>query len=435
MRIVLKHIVLVQTRGLLVALFCNLPARAGGQTRSQKTRAIRCKPARLVKSKSFEVGCLVRPTPGREFPLGKPQRRCLIRGRSGKPTVVNGSLTERGLQKVLLRVLLVLFGGLLAWRFLTEAATVALILATGLLLAVALSGPVEALRRRKIPRAASSALILGGAALLVLSGGWLLLPVLQNELVVLAGALPGAFSYVREQARGLADAVGFSLSLNLSSLSPSDVGRRLLGGALGLFGTLTSALAGVVVVAFLAFYLAAMPEPVVNWTMKLFPPGLRSRTKEVLSKMRVKLLDWLKGRLISMTAVGILSIVALYIVGIPGAFSLGIFAGLVSFVPYIGPIVGVIPPALLALGGDPTDAIWVLVAYAAIQVVESYLITPVVMEEVASLHPAVVVAAVAALEAAFGILGAILALPVVLVAGVLVEELWFKHWQQGDEPA
>ena len=339
------------------------------------------------------------------------------------------------MQKVLLRVLLVLFGGLLAWRFLTEAATVALILATGLLLAVALSGPVEALRRRKIPRAASSALILGGAALLVLSGGWLLLPVLQNELVALAGALPGAFSYVREQARGLADAVGFSLSLNLSSLSPSDVGRRLLGGALGLFGTLTSALAGVVVVAFLAFYLAAMPEPVVNWTMKLFPPGRRSRTKEVLSKMRVKLLDWLKGRLISMTAVGILSIVALYIVGIPGAFSLGIFAGLVSFVPYIGPIVGVIPPALLALGGDPTDAIWVLVAYAAIQVVESYLITPVVMEEVASLHPAVVVAAVAALGAAFGILGAILALPVVLVAGVLVEELWFKHWQQGDEPA
>lgn len=333
-----------------------------------------------------------------------------------------------------MRALLTLFALLLAWRFLAQVATIALLLATGLLLAVALSGPVEWLRRRKVPRGVSSALILAGAATVFLLGGWLLLPVLQNELTALADALPAAYDYVQGKVRELAQAIGLNVSLNLSSLSPADIGRRLLGGALGLFGTLASALGGVVIIAFLAFYLAAIPEPVVNWTIKLFPTEHQPRAEEVFSKMRVKLLDWLKGRLISMAIVGALSVVALYVIGVPGAFSLGIFAGLVSFIPYLGPIVGVIPPALFALSASPADAIWVLVAYAGIQAVESYLITPLVMEEVASLHPAVVVAAIAAFGAAFGILGAILSLPAALVASILVEELWFKRQRQKDKP-
>ncbi|HZY66154.1 MAG TPA: AI-2E family transporter [Rubrobacteraceae bacterium] len=348
---------------------------------------------------------------------------------------VDSPLTERGLRRILLQILLALFGLLLVWRFLAEVATVTLLIATGLLVAVALSGPVEVLRRHKIPRAVSAALILAGVALTLLLGGWLLLPVLQNELAALADALPAAYSYVQEKVQELAGALGLNINLGLSSLSPADLGRRLLGGALGLFSTLASSLAGVLIVTFLSFYLAAMPDPIVEWVLKLFPPDRRPQAEEMLSKMRAKLLDWLKGRLLSMAVVGALSIASLYVIGIPGAFSLGIFAGLVSFVPYVGPIVSVVPPALIALSGNPADVIWVLLAYAGIQVVESYLITPVVMEEVASLHPAVVVAAVATLGTAFGVLGAILALPIALVVGVLVEELWFKRWRQRDEPA
>lgn len=126
-----------------------------------------------------------------------------------------------------MQVLLVLFGLPLAWRFLTQIATVTLLLATGLLLAVALSGPVEALRRRKVPRGLSSAVILGGIALILVLGGWLLLPMLQNELTTLANALPGAYSYMREQVEVLAGALGVSVNLNLSSLSPAERDPRL----------------------------------------------------------------------------------------------------------------------------------------------------------------------------------------------------------------
>lgn len=341
-------------------------------------------------------------------------------------------LTERSLRRVLFQVLMAVFGLLLIWRFLAEVATVVLVLATGLLLAVILSGPVEMLRRHKVPRVISSVSILTLLALVLAIGWWLLMPVLEREITALVFALPSALSYVEEQVSKLANELGLRASFDLSSLlSPSNLGRRLLGGVLGLFSTLASVLVGVVVVVFLAIYLTASPKPIIRWLIRLFPPDRRPRTEEVLSKIRLNLLDWLKGRLISMAIVGMLSIIALYVIGVPGALSLGIFAGLVSFVPYIGPIISVVPPALLALAGTPTDALWVLAAYLGIQQVESYLLTPMIMEEVASVHPAVVVAAVAVFGTAFGVLGAILALPIALAGGVLVEELWFRRLEKG----
>ncbi len=339
-------------------------------------------------------------------------------------------LSERSLRRVVFQALMAVFGLLLVWRFLAEVATVVLVLATGLLLAVILSGPVEMFRRLKVPRLVSSASILAALALVLALGGWLLMPVLKREITALVSTLPGALSYVDQRVGNLANDLGLRSSLDLSSLSPSNMSRQLLGGVLGLFGTLASVLLGIVVIVFLSLYLAAAPEPIVRWTIRLFPPDRRPRAEKVLSKIRLQLLDWLKGRLMSMAVVGALSILALYVIGVPGALSLGIFAGLVSFVPYIGPIVSVVPPALLALGETPVDALWVLVAYFGIQQVESYLITPVIMEEVASLHPAVVVAAVAAFGTAFGVIGAILALPVTLVGGVLVEELWFHRMEK-----
>ena len=147
----------------------------------------------------------------------------------------------------------------------------------------------------------------------------------------------------------------------------------------------------------------------------------------MLADIRASLLGWLVGRLLSMVIVGILATVALHLIGIRAALFLGVFAGLADFVPFVGPIVAAIPPLLLALVGGPLDALWVLSAYVAIQQVEGDLITPLIMEKAASLHPAVVIVAVTVLGTAFGFLGALLALPATMVAAALVEELWFRR--------
>lgn len=335
-------------------------------------------------------------------------------------------LTNRGL----IQALLIAFALFLAYRFISEVAALVLLLAVGLLLAVALSAPVEALYRRKIPRPVAVIVIF----LLVLAAlavaGYLLYPTLAKQVSQLASSLPDASSQLVDRARGLAGRFGVKLGGGGGGISPQTLAkaaRRVLGGLLGLFGSITSFFTGLLVVLFVPLYLTALPDSVVDWVVRLFPPSRRDKTRDILSKSRTSLLGWLGGRLFSMAVVGALSTVALYIIGIPGALLLGIFSGVVAFVPIIGSIAGVVPPLILAFAGNPLDAVWVVLAYVAIQQIESNLLTPVVMKEVVSLHPVVVIAAVTVAGAAFGILGALLAVPASVVVKVLVDELWFRR--------
>ena len=335
-------------------------------------------------------------------------------------------LTNRGL----LRAVLVAFALLLAYRFLATVAATILLLAAGLLVAVALSAPVEMLHRRKVPRTLAVFMISLGLLAALAGGGYLLLPVLTNQASQLAASVPDAFSQLVERAQKVAANLGIRVgSGDISPSTLASAARKILGGALGLFSGLAAFLTGLIVVLFVPLYLAAMPGPVVNWLVRLFPPQKRGRTREILSKMRTSVLSWLKGRLFSMLVVGVLSTLALYAIGVPGAFFLGTFSGLISFIPFIGAIAGAVPPLVLALAGNPIDALWVLLAYVAIQQVESNLLTPLVMQKTTSLHPVVVIASVTVAGAAFGILGALLAVPASLVLGVLVSELWFRRME------
>lgn len=329
-----------------------------------------------------------------------------------------------------MRAVLAGFALFVVWRFAAAVATVALLLATALLLAVALSAPVEALHRRKVPRPAAVAAIV--AIVLIVAGvaGYLLLPVLAREVALLASSLPDALQQLVERLRGLANRLGVNIGGGSGGISPqtlASAARRVLGGLIGLFGGLASLFTAVLVLLFVPLYLTAMPGPVVDWVVRLFPPDGRSRVREVLSESRESLLGWLQGRLFSMAVVGALAAVALYLIGLPGALFLGLFSGLVAFVPIIGSVVGAVPPLVLAFAGDPWDALWVLLAYVAIQQIESNLLTPLVMQKAVSLHPVVVIASVTVAGTALGILGALLAVPATVVAGILVRRLWFER--------
>jgi predicted PurR-regulated permease PerM len=342
---------------------------------------------------------------------------------------VNGSVTDRGILRAALALALGLFVLFLAWRFLAGIATAVLVLLVGLLLAVALSGPVEALHRRKVPRVVASVSIFLGILGVLALAGYLLLPVLAEQISQLIFALPYSFSQVGdllERATGrLGLPVGGGEGLSLSTLI--GWGRRIVGGALGLFSSLAFLVFGLVVAVSVPLYLTASPEPAVAWTVRFFPPASRPRVREVLSEVRRSLLNWLKGRLLSMAAVGILWTVALYVIDIPGALFLGVLAGLLEFVPYVGPVISAVPPLVLAFAGNPWDALWVVLVYLAIQQVEGYLLTPLIEGRTTSLHPAVVIAAVAVAGAAFGFLGVLLAVPATVVVKVLVEEVWFRR--------
>lgn len=344
------------------------------------------------------------------------------------PVVGGGAVREALTNRGLLRAVLVGFALLVVWRFMAEVAGVLL------LLAVALSAPVEALHRRRVPRTVGVAIMV--FALLALTGiaGYLLLPTLVQEVTLLASSLPEALQQLLERARELANRLGVKIGGGsgggISPRTLASAARRVLGGVLGLFGSLASLFTAALVLLFVPLYLAAIPGPVVDWAVRAFPPERRQEARGMLSRSRTSLLGWLKGRLFSMAVVGVLAAAALYLLGVPGALFLGVFSGLVAFVPIVGSVAGAVPPLILAFAGNPWDVLWVLLAYVAIQQIESNLLTPLVMRETASIHPAVVIASVTVAGAAFGVLGALLAVPAAIVLGILAETLWFERLEQ-----
>lgn len=255
-----------------------------------------------------------------------------------KDGLMDGPLTNRGLVRVAVALAVALVGLFLFWRFLIGIAETALVLLVGVLLAVVLSGPVEALHRRKVPRlVASLSIVLGILDSLALVG-YLPLPVLIGQAYELIYALPYSFSQIGAFFEQSAYSVGLPTGEGPSLSTVIGSARRILGGALGLFGSLASLAFGLIVAVFLPLCLTANPKPAVAWLVRLFPPASRPRAMEVFSEVRVSLLNWLKGRLLSMVIVGVLWVVALYLIGVPGALFLSILGGLLELAPYVGPV-------------------------------------------------------------------------------------------------
>lgn len=194
----------------------------------------------------------------------------------------------------------------------------------------------------------------------------------------------------------------------------------------GIFSTTFGAAANVVVILLLAIYLASEPQTYVSGLIKLFPVDHRSRMREVVGEIGKTLRWWLVGKFFSMLIIGFFTTLGLTLLGVPLALSLGIFAALLTFIPNFGPIVAVIPAVLFALVESPVKAIYVLILYICIQLVESYLITPMIERETVSLPPVLTIFFQIFLGVLVGGLGLILATPLLTVLIVLVKMLYIE---------
>lgn len=181
-----------------------------------------------------------------------------------------------------------------------------------------------------------------------------------------------------------------------------------------------------VIVVFTAIYLAASPAVYRRGVVLLVPPRGHERAREVLDVMGDSLWKWLIGQIAAMAIVGALTTVGLLLLGIPSAVALGFLAGLLEFVPLLGPVLAAVPGILIAFSQSPQDALWVALLYLAIQQVEGNLITPLMQKRVVDLPPVITIGAIAAGGLLFGILGMFLATPLAIVALVLVNMLYIE---------
>ena len=200
------------------------------------------------------------------------------------------------------------------------------------------------------------------------------------------------------------------------------------GGSLSGFGrTLLSiggGIADLVVVIFAGIYLATQPNFYRMGAIKLVPPTRRKIAAEAMLESERALRLWLKGQAIAMVVVGLLTGFGLWLLDMPSAFTLGLLAGVLEFIPFAGPIIAAVPAILLALAVSPELALWVGLLYLAVQQFEGNLLTPLVQQYAVDLPGAVLLFSLIGFGSLFGTLGVILAAPLAVVTMVLVKRLY-----------
>jgi predicted PurR-regulated permease PerM len=301
-----------------------------------------------------------------------------------------------------------------------------------ILLAVFLRGTAETLSRL-LPIPASTIVFIVIIALVVSIGLFLRFagPRVATELSTLTETIPEALGQLDDQIREYA--WGRELLDNAGSSADMFTGElNVLSGLTGWFSNTISLLTNLALVLVAGIYMAYEPSLYTTNFVRLFPRPYRARIAEVLAQVYDILKRWLTARVIAMVVIGVLSVIGLTVIGIPLAFTLGVVAGLLSFIPSIGPILGAIPAVLVALTIGPSQAVIVVLLYTAIQFVENYFITPFVERQTVSLFPALTMLAQILLALLLGWLGLFIAAPLVATSIVLVKSLYIED-VLGDE--
>ena len=333
------------------------------------------------------------------------------------------------------------FALLVALYFVYYIRIVVLVFLLTLLFSIIVSGPVDWLERRGLGRAWGTLLVLGGLTLVLVFAARELTPIVAGQAQQLARTFPMVLQDAEGLVRRAQVAVGLEPSFDLRVERLVEQGRSFLAG--GAFSTVASVGASVVnvlsllaVILISTIYMVARPRPLVEGFVAFFPAGRRPAVRKVLREMYEAVQKWFLGQLTDMALVGVLSTLALYLIGIPFALLLGILTGLLCFIPLLGPVFSVFPPLLLALAsGDPVMALWVVAAYVVIQSIEGNVIEPMVMSRAISLHPVVIVFALLVAGTLFGFVGLLLAVPSVAALHVLVRELWIEKMdEEGVDP-
>ncbi len=331
------------------------------------------------------------------------------------------------------------FGLLILWSALTTLSQALLLIALAVIIATSLNPAVIWLNRRlRLPRAVGAALILfvvlGGVVGLIGA----LVPAVVAQLTGLVNGLPG--TAVAVQSWLVATSASNPIFKNLTeSLNTADLLKQLQGllsaipntllSAVGATGNVLNGAVLTLLLLLMGFTVLIQPEPLIKGALAAVPVRYRDEVSKVLARIGQQLSAWMVSTLVLSLILAVMYSIALTILGWVGirvgnVFLFSVIAGVTNFIPVVGPIFGLLPPVLSSLSPLPLNAIWVLLILLGINFLVLNIIAPIVMSRGVSLHPASNLGGVLLFSALFGVLGAFLAVPMMIVIKAIYEELY-----------
>jgi predicted PurR-regulated permease PerM len=322
--------------------------------------------------------------------------------------------------KRVLVAVLILAVVLFAWKI----ANVLLMTFIGILIAIMLRG-LAGLVSRHLPISTQWALLVVILILLAIFTLfiWFAGSRINDQLSEFTRMIPTSTNRLEELLRRYSWGQYILSSISDMKLSASQ-GIKLFTRTTEIATTTLAAIANIIVILFTAIYFSVNPGLYIKGIVALVPKGKSQRVEEVFEATAHTLRYWLLGQAAAMIAVAILTTLGLWLVGVPLAFLLGLIAGLLNFVPFLGAIMGAIPGTLIALTKGGNTAFYALLVYLIVQQLEGNLVTPMAQKQAIQLPPALIILAVVVFGLIFGLAGVLVATPLTVVAIVWIKMLY-----------
>lgn len=321
--------------------------------------------------------------------------------------------------RVLLLAVCIIVATLLLWQLIHL-----LLLVFGAVLVAVLLRAFADLIERYTPLQEKSSLAAAVVVILLLIAGFIFIlgAQIQQQMFQLASRIPDFLESVEKQS-GVSNIEEWLAARIERALDSASIVANVAG--------YSSAAAGIAANALLVLvggvYIAIHPRLYRKGFFILLPREARSEAAETITLIGEALKLWLLGQLLAMAFVGALIALGLTILGVPSALALGLIAGLLEFVPYVGPVLSAVPGIATAFTQSPVTALWVAGLYLVVQQLEGILITPLIQQRTVDLPPALTLFAIVAFGMLLGPLGVLFATPLTVVCFVLVKKLWIRE--------
>ncbi len=310
-------------------------------------------------------------------------------------------------------------------------------------LATALKPIVGWLKKRNIPLVVGILPFYGVLLGLFVGLLWFIGPTLVDQLTEVVGELPQYYAdvrlYLQSSPNELLKAIGLrmplemALPINQMPVDAVDTGDpiSLIGQALGSVG---NALFMFLAVLLLAYYWLVDGDMIIRRIVLRVPLEKREEIRALIVEIEVKIGSYFRGQLLLCLIIGVMSLVAFLLIGVPNALTLSLISGLTEAVPVLGPTIGAVPAILMTLSTAPEKSLWVIIALVVIQGLENNFLVPRIMDKSVGVNPLITILSIAAFGLLFGIVGAILAIPLAAILQILITRLVFNKSAAEEAP-
>ena len=302
------------------------------------------------------------------------------------------------------------------------AATIAIILS------LPLSSAASCAERRGAPRALGALAALAAGLVVLVGLGLAVIPAFARQAQQFAQRLPAILANADHYVHGIVGHKTRSLSAQLSSFMEGYLHHpaRLVGPIEDVGLTAIGLVLALVLVVVVAFLIAVNPAVLVEGFLRLVPESRRPLARDVLSRVRKAWLGWMTALVLDMLVLGGLLFLGLTIIGLDFAIGFAVFSAFMTVIPNYGSVISAIPPILAGLARSPSTALLVLIVYLIVNQIEGNLILPLIMARTVEMHPAVVTVGLLLMAALFGLIGVLIAIPLLSLTLILVQALWIE---------